>query len=389
MQEKLRCKTLKDVCFKLLAFLVMPATLSYSYQAYAETPKEKYQRIQRELQVQKEKLEKAKKQEHSVLEDLDVVYRRLVALEAEMGMLQRNRRQIEAETKRVEGEIAAKRGELDKKKEWMRRKLRIMQRYGQSGDAIFFLISSEDMSDLMRRWKYFEKIAFYERKTIEGYADALKMLDEKEKHLRVLNATAKKQEEKIKVTGASLAEKKKEKDVLLASVRKERESHEKMLKDLQAASKRLFDMLGKLGEKDVYDAKGFPALKGMLRWPVAGRVAIPYGSHNDPRFNTPVFRNGIYVEAKDDSVRAVAGGKIVFSDWFKGYGNLLIINHGESYHTLYANLSEIFFKVGDIIKGNEVIGRVGESGVLNAPSLYFELRYKGKPLDPSQWLMKR
>ena len=80
---------------------------------------------------------------------------------------------------------------------------------------------------------------------------------------------------------------------------------------------------------------------------------------------------------------------MVFADWFKGYGNLLIINHGEGYHTLYANLSEIFFKVGDIIKVHDTVGKVGESGILNAPSLYFEIRYKGKPLDPVQWLKKR
>lgn len=389
MLKDIRCKILKDFCVKLLCLSVVLPALFHSSLLYAETAKQKYQKIQRELRSQKEKLEKVKKRERSVLEDLDAVNRRLVELETEMRRLQRNRMQIEAEVKKVEAEIASNKGELDKKKDWMRRKLRLMQRYGQAGDAIFFVVSSEDVSDLMRRWKYFEKIAIYERKTIEGYSDVLKRLNQKERHLQGLNATLRKEEEGIKVTGAFLTEKKKEKDALLASVMRERETHEKMLNELQAASRQLLDMLNKIEEKDVYEAKGFAALKGKLRWPVAGRVAIPYGSHNDPRFNTPVFRNGIYVEAVEDPVKAVADGKVVFADWFKGYGNMVIINHGESYHTLYANLSEIFFKVGDIIKGNEVVGRVGESGILNAPSLYFELRYKGKPLDPSQWLKKK
>jgi septal ring factor EnvC (AmiA/AmiB activator) len=79
---------------------------------------------------------------------------------------------------------------------------------------------------------------------------------------------------------------------------------------------------------------------------------------------------------------------VIFAEWFKGFGQLIIINHGSGYHTLYGNLSELFSKVGDIIRENQVIGKVGTSGVINAPGIYFEIRYKGKPLDPSQWLKK-
>lgn len=355
----------------------------------AETPKEKYQRIQKELQTQKERLERVKKKEHSVLEDLDSINKRLDSIEAELRKYQRRLRQTGSEIKKVEDEIAVNRGELDKQKGWMRRKLRIMQRYGQGGEMLFLLAASEDIADLMRRWKYLERIAMHERSAIERYSDNLRRLDEKEKQLKGLRASLERDGERIKITETSLAEKKRDKDALLASIRGEREAHEKMLRELQDASKRLLDTLRKLEEKDTYEAKGFSALKGRLPWPVNGKVVIPYGSHNDPRFNTPVFRNGIYIETRDDSVKAVSRGKVVFADWFKGYGNLLIINHGEGYHTLYANLAETFLKVGDIIKINETVGRVGESGVFNAPSLYFELRYKGKPLDPAQWLKRR
>jgi septal ring factor EnvC (AmiA/AmiB activator) len=172
-------------------------------------------------------------------------------------------------------------------------------------------------------------------------------------------------------------------------VRREKSSHERLFRELQEASKRLLDMIRKLEERETYEGKGFPALKGSLSWPVNGKVAVPYGSQKDPKFNTPVFRNGVYIKTDDDAVKAVYGGKVVFADWFKGYGNLVIINHGEGYHTLYGNLSETFLKVGDIIKGKDFIGKAGESGILNAPSLYFEVRYKGKPLDPMQWLKRK
>lgn len=368
----------------ILGFVFSPPCASA-----AESPKQQYQKIQKEMKTHKEKLEQAKRRERSVLEDLDATDRRLTEIEANLKKQQRRIRTTRSEMRKVEKEIAATRGELDRKKEWMKVRLRAMQRYGQSGDLLVLLTSTDDMAGFMRRWKYLERISLTERKAIEQYAENLKKLDEKKKQLEALASQLKREEERIRLTEASLTEKKKDKATLLASVRREKTSHEKLFRELREASKRLLDVIRKLEEKETYEGKGFPALKGRLAWPVDGRVAIPYGSQKDPKFNTPVFRNGIYIKTGDDSVQSVYSGKVVFADWFKGYGNLVIVNHGEGYHTLYGNLSETFLKVGDIIKVKDIIGKVGESGILNAPSLYFEVRYKGKPLDPVQWLKRK
>ncbi|GAB4414343.1 MAG: peptidoglycan DD-metalloendopeptidase family protein [Thermodesulfovibrionales bacterium] len=341
------------------------------------------------METHREKLERAKRREHSVLDDLDDVNKRLSATEVELRKQQRRIAQIESEIKKVVADISATKGYLDKQKDWLKRRLRAMQRYGQSGDLLVLLSATDDMAGLMRRWRYLERISIYERRVIEEYAENLMRLNEKEKQLSDLRAELKRGEERARLTEASLLEKKREKGVLLASVRREKINHEKMLKELQEASKRLLEIIRKLEEKETYEARDFSALKGKLPWPANGNIAIPYGSQRDPRFNTPVFRNGIYIKTNDNTVMAVHGGKVVFADWFKGYGNLVIINHGAGYHTLYANLSETFLKVGDIIKAREVVGRVGDSGILNAPSLYFEVRYKGKPLDPAQWLKRK
>jgi len=355
----------------------------------AENPKEQYRKIQKEIETHKEKVEQAKRRERSVLEDLDSMSRRLSEIERDLKKQQRRIRQTEAEINTVEKEIAVTRGELEKKKRWLKIRLKAMQRHGQSGDILFLLTAADDMASLLRRWKYLEKISIRERQGIDEYGDNLKKLDEKERKLQALRAEIKRGEERIRVTEASLAEKKKERETLLASVRKEKSTHEKLYRELQDSAKRLLEVIRKLEEKETYEGKGFAALKGGLTWPVNGRVAIPYGSQKDPKFNTPVFRNGIYIRTEEESVRAIYSGKVVFADWFKGYGNLVIINHGEGYHTLYGNLSETFLKVGDIIKGKDTVGKVGESGMLNAPSLYFEVRYKGKPLDPLQWLRRK
>jgi septal ring factor EnvC (AmiA/AmiB activator) len=136
--------------------------------------------------------------------------------------------------------------------------------------------------------------------------------------------------------------------------------------------------------------KGFRASKGHLPWPVTGKVLIPFGKYKDPKFNIPVFKNGIEIKAKaGEHPKAAYGGRIVFADWFKGYGLLLIINHGNGYHSLYGNLSEIFHKTGDIINKGTAIGTIGAPRLMDVSTLYFEIRYKGRPVDPQIWLKRK
>ncbi len=378
--------------YNIIVFFVyglLSTCLIFPNIAAAESPREQYHRIQKEMEKRREKLDAAKKREHSVLGELDQIGRSLDSIATELRKHQQHARETESQMKRVDGEISQVKGEMDKEKEWLKRRLRVMQRYGQSGDLLFLLTATDDLASLERRWRYLEDIAMSDRKVIEDYGENIKMLDSKERQLASLRAELKSSMDKIKPAEESLTETKHEKERLLASVRREKTTQERMLRELQEASKRLLEMMKRLEKKETFEAKGFSALRGSLAWPVSGRVVIPYGSQKDPKFGTPVFRNGIYIKTDKDTVSAVYAGKVVYADWFKGYGNLVIINHGEGYHTLYGNLSETFLKVGDIIKSREVIGKVGESGILNAPSLYFEVRYKGKPLDPMQWLRRK
>jgi len=355
-----------------------------------DAQREEYKKLQKEIDAHKEKIEKTKKLEYSIFEELDRTNKDLTQIRAELRRYRDKRRLTENEIHKVETEISVNKAKLEKQTEWLKRKLRIMQRHGYSGDIILLLSTSEDISQLMRRWRYIKELTLYDHKMLGGYKETLKNLTAQEDRLKSLHAELKRNEGKIEAHEAIISEKKKGKEILLSSVRKEKSSHEKMLKELKEASSKLLEIIKHLEETDTYAARGFHGLKGRLPWPVNGKIVIPYGTHKDPQFNTPVFRNGIHIKAEDDSTtKAVYSGKVVFAEWFKGYGQLIIINHGEGYHTLYANLAEIFYKVGDIIKEQQVIGKVGESGILNAPGLYFEIRYKGKPLDPTQWLKRR
>ncbi|MGQ0748918.1 MAG: murein hydrolase activator EnvC family protein [Betaproteobacteria bacterium] len=128
----------------------------------------------------------------------------------------------------------------------------------------------------------------------------------------------------------------------------------------------------------------FEALKGRLRLPVRGELRSRFGS---PRPEGGVTWKGLFIAAKaGDEVRAVAGGRVVFADWLRGFGNLLIIDHGEAYMTLYGYNETLYKRVGDVIRVGDRIATVGNSGGNANSGLYFELRHEGRPLDPLRWV---
>lgn len=388
--NSLEHKARSSVVLALSLLLLALCSLPFASFCYAATPHEEYKKIQREIGEHKKKLKKAERREYSILADLEKTNRQLSMVESELRKYRGRLKDIESNIFKVEAEISLSKKNIEKRKEWIKRKLRAMQKYGRTSDMVMLFLSTDDVSQLMRKVKFLQCIAVYEHGILNNYKEDLEDLGEKEKELMNLKAELIKNKEKVKAQEISLAKSKKDKELLLSSVKKEKSSYADMLKELKASSKKLLNVIRESEKTDTFSAKGFSSLKGKLPWPVKGKVVSPYGSQKDPLFNTPVFKSGAYIQPGDDSfAKAVYNGKVVFAEWFKGYGQLVIISHGEGYHTLYGSLSEIFTKVGDIIEVKQIIGQVGNSGILNVSGLYFELRYKGKPLDPLQWLEKR
>lgn len=377
----------------LLVFLSVFISLSVlcaSPVSSSEDPKKQYQKLQKEIETQKEKIEKTKRLESSILEELDRMNRELADVQASLRKYRLRLKANESEIRKVDSEMTATKASLKTQTEWLKRKLRVMQRHGYSGDVIIMLSTANDISQLLRRWRYIKALTVYDHTMLESYKATLNTLSKQQDRLKTLHSELQENTEKIQESEKLISEKKNSKEILIASVRKEKSSSEKMLRELKETAKNLLEIIKRSEETTSYAAKGFHNLKGKLPWPVSGKVIVPYGAQRDPKFNTPVFRNGIHIRAEEDSTaKAVHQGKVVFADWFKGYGQLIIVNHGDGYHTLYANLTEIFCKVSDIIKEKQAIGVVGESGTLNSSGLYFEIRYKGKPLDPTQWLRRK
>jgi septal ring factor EnvC (AmiA/AmiB activator) len=374
------------LCALICALFVLPSSVSAGR---AEKAENRYKRVQDDIKTQKEKIEEARKLEGATLGELDRINKEMHKVSEKLRGYKKQLKSTKRSIRKVEAEIADIKVRIEGRKEWMRRKLRAMHRYGKYGDILMLLSASEDFSQLLRRWRYLEVLASYERAAIEEHRRDLKALNDRQERLSSLYARLEDETRRVDKIIRELSKSREKKRQILVSVRRKKSSYGKMLKDLMISSRNLREIIRGSEGTGKFAGKGFRNLKGRLLWPVNGKVAIPYGKTEDPRFKTPVFRNGIYITTPKGSVaKAVHRGEVVFADWFKGYGQLVVLNHGQGYHSLYANLSEIFLKPGDIIESKGDIGKVGELGMLNRSSLYFEIRFKGKALNPTQWLRR-
>lgn len=121
--------------------------------------------------------------------------------------------------------------------------------------------------------------------------------------------------------------------------------------------------------------------------PVNGKIISFFGQYINDKLNVVNFRSGIEIKAdRGEPIRAIFDGRVLYADWFKGYGNMIIIDHGKNYYSVYAHAEELFTSKGDTVEMDEVVATVGDSGSMVGPALHFEVRHHGKPVDPLEWI---
>ncbi len=172
--------------------------------------------------------------------------------------------------------------------------------------------------------------------------------------------------------------------VSLLRARAARESRAAL--ELREAALRLEQALRELPRSST-GPSGHGLVRGRVPRPVPGAIRQGFGRQLDPEFRTQTVRNGIEIQARRGSpVRAVGDGRVLFAGWFRGYGQVVILDHGQAKITVSGYLDEVQVEAGEPVAGGQVIGLVGDTGSLGSPGLYFELRDAGKPVDPRGWL---
>jgi len=255
------------------------------------------------------------------------------------------------------------------------------------GEELKLLLAQEDVARIGRMLEYFH---YFERARVAQIEALLKDLDAlAQVHKAIDDETA-----QLAATRTQRADEAKQLDAERAQRAQVLADLEKQLKDDQARlaalgqdEKELSDLLAKLRDvfadipKQLAGAEPFASLRGRLNWPVRGRLVSGFGARSGERVSS-----GIVIAAADGAeVHAVSHGRVVFADWMRGFGLLLIVDHGDGYLSLYGYNETLLKDVGDWVNANETVATSGSTGGQKTPGAYFELRAQGKPVDPRGW----
>jgi len=254
---------------------------------------------------------------------------------------------------------------------------------------VFF--SGSSFSDAVRQHTYLTKVIDYNAGCVDHYTHALKEIERDRQMLKEDSSKLAVLADEVRSTQEEILRHKQGKATLLAKVKSEKEAHASAIRELEKASRQLqalIDRLEKSGSISVPSStKGFASGKRKFNFPVDGDIITYFGKQEDKDFSTISFNNGIEIRAPQGSpIKAIFPGAVIYANWFKGYGNLLIIDHGAGYYSLSGHASSLAKKVGETVKEGDTIGYVGDTGSLKGANLYFEIRHQGKPLNPLDWL---
>ena len=272
------------------------------------------------------------------------------------------------------------------------------------------IIQSENPSVVARNIQYYSYVAKARAKSIYQMQGNLKKIEaySAETAQKLKEIAGLKQKEEVKKT--ELESQKKDRAKLIASlsskINQQRNEIQKLIRD----EKRLTDLVDRLArlpsapvsskreEKissktpivrnesiptETFSGQKFETLRGKLSLPVKGDVINRFGS---PREDTGLSWKGLFIKSNEgNEVKSIATGRVVFADWLRGFGNLIIVDHGEGYMSLYGNNQSTIKKTGEIVRGGDVIALVGNTGGNDSNGLYFELRKLSKPFDPLAW----
>lgn len=248
------------------------------------------------------------------------------------------------------------------------------------------LLSVEGPAEIFRGYRFVSALARNDKQRVAGFRRDLTDLGTAQRDLERRTQEALVLRAELVRMRRALDSDRRRKSALLTSLVEKKETNVAYLAELEQAETRLGQMIAGLGSGDV--AVPVAAFRGSLPWPATGRVRTGFGRHKHPRFDTYTVQNGIDIAAPLDApVAAVHEGTVAFADAFRGYGLMVVIDHGDKYHTLYAHLGEAKVRPGQRVAAGEVIGTVGASGVAG-PGVYFEVRGQGKPQDPMEWLAR-
>jgi septal ring factor EnvC (AmiA/AmiB activator) len=355
--------------------------------------------IKKKIETEKRGLSQLGAKESSTIDSLGKIQSELEKRNKEIKL-------ANAKLSSIAGELRAKQAAAERLAESAAARLALFEkraaalyRWQRTGSPLMALNGDVSLSDFMRRQRYFTAALSFDQELLAKIDEEAKEYDVVRQELADKQEELAEQKQIIGTAREEIRREAQKKQLLLASLRREKQTRLRALQQMEAAARRLEKMLDEIARRAAIKPRDLPsapspgsglaALRGRLEWPVRGQISAPFGKFKHPEFSAEIVRKGIDIEAAPgEEVKAVEKGQVVYAEQFSGYGKMVIVDHGERYYTIYGHLSEISKKKGDRINRGEILGRAGEGDSSTTAKLYFEMRKDGHSLDPVPWFGK-
>jgi septal ring factor EnvC (AmiA/AmiB activator) len=389
-------KGIRILCLVVSCLMILPAGQILKAQdqsSQIEEIKKKAKDINREIEKGKVKIQKFTHKEADILyrlnqadQMLNQSRKRIYALEREIARIEKKI----TETTMASADLTQ---QIKTNEQYVASRMVALYKLNWLG-KFHVMASAESLHELLQRKTAIERILTYDHNVIKELMDNQSSLKKVQSQLEIHRDAKRRRAVEYQNQIEQMANERNKRTLLLARVRKEKsvqllaiESLKESARNLDRKINNLSTQLTARAPNEYSGREPFLAFKGLLKMPVKGKIISLFGKFKNTLLNVLNFRSGIEIQTeRGEPIRAVYGGKILYADWFKGYGNMIIIDHGDNYYTVYAHIEEAFKTAGDVIEAGEVMATAGDTGSINGPKLYFEVRHHGKPLDPMQWL---
>jgi len=383
--------------------------------------KEGLKDIQNKIKEEKKKEKRNELKEKHVLNRIHKVDITLHKIRKAKATNQAVLQQSQVESTQLQEKVEGKQEELEQSRQMLARRLRDLYRASFHRPLLGGLLEADNVTDLARKLKFGIVLARSNEKLLTKIVqdeDRLRKVstlwaveaNQKQRLLNTLDRKEKNYDREQKNRTASLETIRKQKELQEETIRQLTESaHElqnkvsQILQEAARVEKKRKRVVLKSTTKatttvpnqvesvsSMPEGKGLQVVRGRIPWPVLGRIISYFGKAKDTRFNLVVDNSGIQIQATEGTpIHAVASGVVKFADWFKGYGKLVILDHGRGYYSLYAQAANLNVSEGQSVASGQVLGSVGDTDSLVGSSLYFEIRKNGVPQDPLHWLKYR
>lgn len=347
-------------------------------------------RLRAEIEELRESLARIDEARDSFLARMERLEKEQRLLRAESGRLALERERRTRERDALRAQIAQLEFERKKKQERLSMVLVALHRMGPPRPLRALAVEGS-LGGALRGYRYLTHLTEEESALLARLLALHEETREKEARLGETIARLGIIEDEIEGRRDEISRKRAEYEALVAQLAEDKALRDRAVEEIKRARRMLSQFFAgvPLGPA-VSGLLNIEAFRGLLPRPVEGEVVVPYGTMEHPQFRTRVPHNGLtFAVLQGAPVRAVFDGAVVYSGWFEGYGQTLILDHGHGYFTVYSHNDSLEKGEGDAAAKGDVIARAGKTGSLSGPQLYFELRKGARPLDPAPWFSKQ